>query len=169
MHAVDACDVVEVVDDVYISWLKFLGSHQTVQGVLKIAFHVLRGEASPAILLIQRIREAQDRLCKHMVQSGNACVCLNAFSAEDYGLLVPAKLECRLNEGHHYSEPELTHTDVVGTIWMHLFFMISTVVVDQVSCDLIDLEGLLILAILVEGVTLGFELLCIGKLVEKVR
>ena len=52
---------------------------------------------------------------------------------------------------------------------MYLFFMISTVVVDQVPCDLVDLEGLLILAILVEGVTFGFELLCIGKLVEKFR
>lgn len=104
-----------------------------------------------------------------MVQPCDPRVCLNAFSAEHDGLLVPAKLECRLNEGHNYCESKLTHTDVVGTIWMYLFFMISTVVVDKIPCDLVDLEGLLILAILVEGVTLGFELLCIGKLVEKFR
>ena len=58
VQAVNTCDVVEVVDDVYISWLEFLGSHQTVQCVLKIAFHVLRGEPTPTILLIQRVREA---------------------------------------------------------------------------------------------------------------
>ena len=103
------------------------------------------------------------------MQSCDASVRLDSLLCEHDGFLVPAQLERGLDKGSKYIQLELIDAQPFSAFVLEQgLAVVLTVVLDQVVRYLIDLERLLELLVLVEGVTLRLELLRIAELVIEI-